>query len=326
MQGHFDATSPLLGRPVMLELRPPGLRYLCPVRIGAVRTESDEKHTVFGFRFDTLQGHIECGREWFLLSKDHSTGEVRFHIRARWREGEFPNWWSALGFEFIGRRYQRAWHHIAHERLRELLREGHLEGKPARGELDEAELEVNKLPVQFASQRGMARRLVGVEHEVERVRRDKILITVGFGVLAGMRSMSAPALLSYHLSQRPSEAPDGHPRRIALPGVARTFGLLAAGELIADKMPWMPARVSPPALMGRIASGALTGSIVAAPNQRVSVGRAVLGAAAAVASSFAFYHLRRFATRRLGVPGLVAGLVEDGVAAALAGRLITAMR
>jgi uncharacterized membrane protein/uncharacterized protein (UPF0548 family) len=326
VRGHFNAETPLLGRPVMLELRPPGVRYLCPVRVGAVRSEGDEQQTVFGFRFDTLEGHLECGREWFMLSKDHASGELRFHIKARWREGEFPNWWSALGFEFIGRRYQRAWHHLCHQRLRELLSAGHLEGRPHPDALADAELEVGKLPVQFASQRGLGRRLVAVEHEVERVRRDKVLITLGYGVLAGMRSMSAPALLSYHLAQRPSEAPHGHPRRIASPLVATAFGVLAAGEIIADKMPWMPARIAPPLLMGNVVSGALTGAVVAAPNQKLSVGRAVLGATAAVVSSVAFYSLRRFVTRRMGVSPTVASLAEDVLAVGLAGRLITAMR
>ena len=326
VRGHFNAETPLLGRPVMLELRPPGVRYLCPVRIGAVRSESDDTQTVFGFRFDTLQGHIECGREWFMLSKDHASGEMRFHIKARWREGEFPNWWSALGFEFIGRRYQRAWHHLCHQRLRELLSGGHLEGRPHPDALADADLEVGTLPVQFASQRGLGRRLLDVEHEVERVRRDKLLVTVGFGVLAGMRSMTAPALLGYHLAQRPSEAPDGHPRHIASPWVAGGFGLLAAGEIVADKLPGMPERISPPVLLSRVVSGALTGAAVAAPGREVSVGRAVMGATAAVVSSFAFYTLRRWATRHLGISPLVAGLAEDVLALGLAGRLITSMR
>ncbi len=327
VRAHFDAATPLLGRPVMLELRPlGGLRYLCPVRIGAVRTERDEAQSVFGFRFDTLVGHVECGREWFLLSKEHASGELRFHIKASWREGQFPNWWSALGFELVGRRYQRAWHHIAHERLRELLRRGMLQARPHPTELAQAELEVGKLPVQFYSQRGLGRRLAAVEHEVERVRRDRVLITVGFGVLAGMRSMSAPALLSYHLSQRPSEAPEGQPNLLASKWTARALAVLATGEVIADKMPWMPSRLSPPALLGRVLSGALTGAAVSAPNQRLNVGRALIGATAAVVSAFAFYTLRRVATRRLGVSNGVAGLAEDTLAAALAVRLLTTLR
>ena len=28
------------------------------------------------FRYDTLEGHIERGYEWFLLTKDHATGGI----------------------------------------------------------------------------------------------------------------------------------------------------------------------------------------------------------------------------------------------------------
>ncbi|MFL5353082.1 DUF1990 family protein [Archangium sp.] len=325
VHAHFDASTPLERRPVMLELKTMGLHYLCPVRIGAVRTERTEAHTVFGFRLDTLWGHIEAGREWFLLSKDHASGELRFHIQASWREGHFPNWWSYVGFELVGRRYQRAWHHLAHARLRELLRTGHLERHPDAEELVHAELRVGHKPVQFYSQRGSGRRLSGVEREVERVRRDRLLTTVGFGVLAGMRSFSAPALLSQQLSREPIEAPEGRAHALASPRVARVLTVLAAGELAADKTPWIPARISPPSLLARALSGAMTGAAVAAPHRKLSVGRAVLGAAAAVASSFAFYKLRQLATQRLGLPNVVAGLVEDAVAVALGGRLLTAL-
>jgi uncharacterized membrane protein/uncharacterized protein (UPF0548 family) len=326
VSGHFDASVPLKGRPVLLELKSLGPHYLCPVRIGAVRSEDTGERTVFGFRIDTLWGHIEAGREWFLLSKDHRSGELRFHIKAAWREGHFPNWWSRLGFTLMGRRYQRAWHHLAHARLRELLRTGHLERHPGARELLHTHLEVERKPVWFYSQKGSGRRLGGIEREVERVRRDRLLTTVGFGVLAGMRTFSAPALLSHQLSRAPVEAPKGRAHVLASRRASRVLAVLAVSEMAADKTPWIPARISPPALVGRALSGALAGAAVAAPHRRMSAGRALLGAVAAVASSFAFYKLRQLATRRLGIPNGVAGLMEDALVAALGGRLLAAMR
>ncbi|OJH38413.1 DUF1990 family protein [Cystobacter ferrugineus] len=326
VHGHFSDTMPLLGRPMMLELRPlVGLRYLCPVRVRAVRSEVDDERTVYGFSIDTLQGHVEAGREWFQLSKAHHTGELRFHIRAAWREGQFPNWWSYVGFELVGRRYQRAWHHLAHQRLRELLRGGHLEQHPDAQALQEANLRVSRLPVQFASQRGLSRRLLGVEHEVERDQGNNGWSTLGLGVLAGMRGFSAPALLGVHFSREPRTAPSGNLGLLASPLVSRALAVLAAGEVVADKTPWIPARISPPALVGRALSGALVGAAVS-PRRQLAPVHAVLGAAAAVASSFTFYALRRFMTRRLGVPNVVAGLAEDAVAAALGGKLFAALR
>ncbi|WP_434389132.1 DUF1990 family protein [Melittangium boletus] len=327
VRGHFDSAMPLLGRPMLLELRPLRfLRYLCPVRVRAVRSEQDETHTAYGFSIDTLAGHVESGREWFLLSKDHRTGELRFHIRATWREGEFPNWWSAVGFEVMGRRYQRAWHHLAHLRLRELLAKGHLAAHPSGGTMRDTPLEVSRLPVQFHSQRGMSRALAQVEREVESERGQDWLTTVGFGVLAGMRSMSAPAVLAYQYSVEPKAVPGGWGERVPWKKTAAVLGVLAAGELVADKTPWVPARIAPPALLGRVVMGALTGAAVAAPGRKLSPTRAVVGATAAVVATVGFYTLRRFATRRLGVPNVVAGLIEDAAAAAMGGKLFASLR
>ena len=76
---HFSDEEPMQGRTVLLELRSLGqqLRYLCGVRVGGAREEHGEVCSIFGFSFETLQGHIEAGREWFLLKKDHASGEVR---------------------------------------------------------------------------------------------------------------------------------------------------------------------------------------------------------------------------------------------------------
>jgi uncharacterized protein (UPF0548 family) len=108
---HFDPEGPLLARRMLLEIKVLGLRYLCPTMVSEVRDEPD----VFGFRYDTLDGHIERGVEWFLLTR---TGDdIRFRIEARWARGQLPNWWSRLGFALLADRYQRAWHRRAHQRL-----------------------------------------------------------------------------------------------------------------------------------------------------------------------------------------------------------------
>lgn len=116
--GHFDPESRLLGRRILLEMKALRVfRYLAGVVVGAVRFEERDGEHVFGFRYDTLTGHIERGVEWFLLTKHAETGEITFRIEAAWLPGEFPNWWSRTGFRFLGPRYQRAWHQQAHLRL-----------------------------------------------------------------------------------------------------------------------------------------------------------------------------------------------------------------
>jgi uncharacterized protein (UPF0548 family) len=115
--GHFQADSRLLGRRMLLEMKVWRLRYLGGVAVGAVRFEEQDGSHTFGFRYDTLEGHIERGSEWFLLTKQLDSGEITFRIEAAWLPGDFPNWWSRLGFRWLGPRYQRRWHHRAHQRL-----------------------------------------------------------------------------------------------------------------------------------------------------------------------------------------------------------------
>ena len=109
---HFDPAAPLADRRILLEIKVLGLRYLCPALVTKVRDDVN----VFGFRYDTLDGHIERGLEWFLLTKN-ADGEIRFRIEARWQRGHFPNWWSRLGFMILSGPYQRRWHRQAHQRL-----------------------------------------------------------------------------------------------------------------------------------------------------------------------------------------------------------------
>src|SRR4051812_16416931 len=118
--GHFDPQAPLLHRDMLLEIKTTGLRFLGGVRVHTVRDEADDIRTSFGFRYDTLEGHFERGFEWFLLSKSHASGEVRFRIQAHWRMGDFPTWWSRLGFLVLGGRSRARWRQRAVARLRRL--------------------------------------------------------------------------------------------------------------------------------------------------------------------------------------------------------------
>lgn len=138
---HFDPTTPFLGRRILLEIQVLGLHYLCPALVTQVRSED---RTVFGFRYDTLVGHIERGVEWFLITKSPE-GEIRFRIEARWQRGELPNWWSEIGFTLLAGRYQRKWHRQAHRRLSLLAHYGSTAMPPT----DHARLTHQGIDVQF---------------------------------------------------------------------------------------------------------------------------------------------------------------------------------
>ena len=88
--------------------------------------------------------------------------------------------------------------------------------------------------------------------------------------------------------------------------------VLAAGELIIDKIPNVPNRIDGPSLLGRIAAGAVIGAVVAGRTGANRGESAIVGGLIAFASAHATYRLRRMLGERL--PRLAAGLVEDAVA------------
>src|ERR1035441_3728957 len=91
-----------------------------------------------------------------------------------------------------------------------------------------------------------------------------ILCALILGFVAGLRSMLAPAAISWAAGSGILNV-DRTP--LAFMGYRYTpiiFTVLALGELIADKLPFTPSRKSPPPFIARIVSGALTGATVGA--------------------------------------------------------------
>jgi uncharacterized membrane protein len=134
------------------------------------------------------------------------------------------------------------------------------------------------------------------------------------GFVAGLRSLTGPALLSaYSSGGRLGFAPS-RLKWLRSPKTALAFGALALGELVVDKLPSTPARTNAGPLVARAASGALCGAAICAIEEQDIAKGAALGAAGALAGSYAGYYLRKHAVERHGVPALAAALTEDAVA------------
>lgn len=306
VMAHFDPRVPLLHRPVLLELQSLGLRFLAPVRVAELRRQSDATHTVFGFQLQTLRGHLERGREWFLLEKHHPSGEVRFRIEAAWRPGQFPSWWSRLGFHLLGRRYQRAWHRLAHQRLRRLLAQGATARAPFGVVHHQRALDDE--PVHIVAQRGLAGRRL--EQELERLPRDVRVVAVELGLLAALRSLAPLATLAGGFGG-PAPLPAlPHPPR----GLSLALSGLALAEAVADKSALLPSRARPLPVLGRTAVALLCGG---APFSGRARGEAALlaGGCAAVGSVLIARVRRLLARGRWS--NLAAGLAEDALALGL---------
>ncbi|RDC62161.1 DUF4126 family protein [Adhaeribacter pallidiroseus] len=133
-----------------------------------------------------------------------------------------------------------------------------------------------------------------------------------WGVIAGMRSMSAPALASHFLSRSFSPALAGSPLRFLQSAkVATGLKVLAATEIIGDKLPGAPNRIAAPVLSFRILSGALVGAGYSQQNKQSKWVGALLGGAGAIAGSYAFYFLRTRLVKNTAVPDWVYALLED---------------
>lgn len=141
-----------------------------------------------------------------------------------------------------------------------------------------------------------------------------LLKAIGMGVIAGMRSMSAPALVSNHIARnRPEEISETPFKALGYPKTAHLLKGLALGEMIADKLPVVPARISPAPLAFRIVSGAVCGGAVcAAEGERADIG-AIAGGLAAIAGAYGFYHLRRSIGEESKAPDPLLGLAEDAI-------------
>lgn len=119
---------------------------------------------------------------------------------------------------------------------------------------------------------------------------------VALGAMSGMRSMAGPAVLAIEAE------PQTH--------LTRAIPVLAAGELIADKLPFIGDRTDPLPLAGRALMGAISGAFVARETEGSAVLGGLLGAATAIVVAHLAYRARGLAHDRLGP---AAGFIEDAV-------------
>jgi uncharacterized membrane protein len=135
------------------------------------------------------------------------------------------------------------------------------------------------------------------------------------GCVCGLRSMTAPAVIAWgaHLGWLHLEG--GFLAFFANKISLVIFSLFALGELVADKLPFIPGRTQAGPLGARVIFGALCGAalcVSAATSPGITAAGALLGGLGGVAGAFAGYNYRR----RLAelAPDFVLALLEDLVA------------
>jgi uncharacterized membrane protein len=125
------------------------------------------------------------------------------------------------------------------------------------------------------------------------------------GLVAGLRSLTAPAVVSWG-------------SRLGWLHLENTWlaflGALAIGELISDKLPKTPSRKAPAGFAARVVTGALCGAALGVPSQALA-GGLLAGVIGAVVGTLGGYEARSRLVRAIGGKDFPIALIEDAIAA-----------
>ncbi|MCZ2497930.1 DUF1440 domain-containing protein [Xylophilus sp. Kf1] len=130
------------------------------------------------------------------------------------------------------------------------------------------------------------------------------------GATAGPRTSAPLTTVSWAARLGLIDLKDSKLSALASPKAVWMTTPMALGELVADKLPSTPSRIEPAGVVGRAATGALSGAALAGGR---SAEAALAGAAGAVAATYLGYLVRTRVSRAIGRDWPIAG-AEDVLA------------
>jgi uncharacterized protein (UPF0548 family) len=128
LRGVYRRDSALLGRNLLLEGRFFALRFYLGVRVTRIideeRDADDEagQVRVWGWQYQTLQGHLEQGRLSYEIIKNLATGLVTFKVAGYSRRAPIANPLIRAGFVLFGRWTQQRFYRNIQLRMADLTR------------------------------------------------------------------------------------------------------------------------------------------------------------------------------------------------------------
>jgi uncharacterized membrane protein len=136
---------------------------------------------------------------------------------------------------------------------------------------------------------------------------------MALGVVAAMRTMSAPALISQAANKGQLAIKGSKLEFLNGAGAASTTALLAAGELIAHKLPSIRHRTPAHPIAARAISGALSGAVLCAARKRSPWVGAFFGALGAIGAAYAARYVQQGLKEKLHLSDTLLALAEQGI-------------
>jgi uncharacterized membrane protein len=134
------------------------------------------------------------------------------------------------------------------------------------------------------------------------------------GIIAGLRSLTAPALVSWAAHVGWFDLRSSWLSFLGSRAATIILSLLALGELVADKLPKTPNRTDLGPLVFRMITGGFSSiAICASAHQSLAIG-AILGVFGGIAGAFAGYEIRHRLVKTFGLPDFGVAAAEDIVA------------
>jgi uncharacterized membrane protein len=137
------------------------------------------------------------------------------------------------------------------------------------------------------------------------------LLALLIGVVAGLRTFTPLAAVSWAAFLGWLQLRGGPLGFLAATATPYIFTLLAAVELVFDKLPNTPSRKAPTGFGARVVSGALCGAAASLGGGGALVIGVVAGAAGAVAGTLGGYEARARLVKAIGGRDLPIALIED---------------
>jgi|SRR5580698_3067548 uncharacterized membrane protein len=149
-----------------------------------------------------------------------------------------------------------------------------------------------------------------------------LLFAFLIGVVSGLRSMAAPAVVSWAVQLGYLSIGDTWLAFLGFRWTRWILSIAALGELIGDKLPSTPSRKALVPFVARILSGGLCGGAIGATLGNLYLGM-VFGAAGAVAGTLGGYAARTGLVRATGGRDFPIALLEDLIAIVMAVCVVT---